>query len=221
MDTAYLVTDEQLKAQSSTVLQQCLHDLSSKKGHPLRDIDCVDYVEQQTTVRFPTTTWQHYRNGSRLRLPFLLLMSYVFKRSLATFLGPELARKDYRMAASQNGFVLDDYSTGDVSMVIPRELANSMHLTPGTAKTMQITKANNASPNLRFGSIAIIDTSFVKPSLSGSYLILKDGQPMFAAITANGAGNDISLHYGETTSQLDGSAIAALGILGRVIDTIG
>lgn len=221
MDNAYLVTDDQLKEQASTALQHLLHELAIQRGEKMREGDYIDFIEARTGTRYPATTWQHYRNGSRLRLPFILLMSYVFKRSIASFFGAELAKKDYRIAAQTFGFVLDDYITGEVAMTIPRENAKSMQLKEGFAKVLTVTKTNNASPELQPGTMAIIDTSFNEISLSGSYLIRKDDKPIFAAITANATGNDVTLQFGDNASQLDAAAISKLQILGKVISVLG
>lgn len=221
MDASYLVTDDQLKDNVSNVMQQQLQELAIRESRPMRDTDYVEFIERNTGVLYPVTTWQQYRKGLRMRLPFLLLMSYLFKRPLAAFLGADIARKDYRLAAEANSFVLCDYISGDISMTIPREVAKALNLDAATARVLQVTKNNNASAELRFGSLAIIDTSYTKPSLSGSYLIQKDGKPVFAGITTNATSSDITLHFGEKAEPISAAELSKLTILGRVVTTLG
>lgn len=216
----YNVTDETLKERVSAAMQQHLQELSVQLGHPLRDQDCVDYIAKQTGVNYPITTWQQYRTGKRLRLPFMLLMSSLFKTSLASFLGTGVAKRDYAMAAANFGFPILHYGNTDIALVIPQDLAATMHLKPDTARGIRVTKANNASPNLRLGSLAIIDTSFNIPTLSGDYLIKKDNQAIFAAITATASDSGFKVQFGDTIEQMDKDD-NKLVIIGRVVDTLG
>lgn len=225
----FQLTDDQMKGCSSRAINKLVSQLQERRGAGLVwDKDVVNLIAEKTGITFPMTTYRSYRAGERVRMPALETIAVAFNVPIAFFLGPERAEQDYQRAINyfENGggtlqnscFELPYYDIpNQLAASIPRAMATRLGLRKPDAAAIDVTRDNNGSPTLQIGSLAIIDTSYNSPGMSGDYLIRRFGKPVIANISA-GVDKFIKVQMQDNVSE---KRISDVVILGRVVGSIG
>lgn len=185
MDADKYFDDATLKKAISTSMNTHLQSLAGERGQKLRDIDVVEFIEQRTDQHIPVTTFRQYRAGERIKLPFFLMMSKLLKKPLASFFGDDFAKHDQALVLDRLGFQVLDFESGELTLLMPNDVASNLNLAEGSARSLKITTANNGSESLRIGSLAIIDTSLKKATVPGNYLVEADGHLRFMSLVTD------------------------------------
>lgn len=185
MDADKYFDDATLKKAISASMNTHLQNLAGERGQKLRDIDVVEFIEQRTDQRMPVTTFRQYRAGERVRLPFFLMMSMLLKKPLATFFGDDFAKQDQNHVLERLGFQVCDFESGELTLLMPHDVASNLNLAAGNACSLKITTANNGTDTLRIGSLAIVDTSLKKAAVPGNYLVKSDDHLLFMSLNTD------------------------------------